>query len=165
MVGSLFLCLSLPALAAPPKPVAAQPSSATSKPAARQRANASHAKARHARRAAALERAGIRGSKAKRALEIIDRFESERRAGFEDLKRARSALASLIETNSSNESAYSSALRDLRRAADALRKVNLRELDALGKVLKPSELSRYIAEKAHSNQLRRRKARAPQSPS
>lgn len=128
--------LAAPAFAQPPAPRAPAAAKAKQPDPAR----------REARRVQALERAGVDAVRARRVAKILAGFDSQRSAARAEMKTHRQALRQLIASKSTDETAYRRALDGMRAAKAKLDSVQDRQVEAVAKVLKPSEQAKLLAQ-------------------
>jgi Spy/CpxP family protein refolding chaperone len=107
------------------------------------------------RRERLLRRAGIEGQTARRALETMKRFDTERGAAHQQQREAKRALGDLLRADSDDRDAYAKALADLRAAHESLRSLREKEWTALAGVLDPKQQAR-LAAAAHQGKQRHR---------
>lgn len=100
---------------------------------------------RDARRLAGLKAAGVDDARAQKALGTMKKFDAERKAVAESTRSSRQALKKLIQSKSSDENAYRTALSSLNAARKKMQGIQDRELAALGQILKPSEQAKLLA--------------------
>ncbi len=138
--------LAAPAFAAPP---------AKARHAATAKKRQANPQRRDQRRAKALKAAGVDDARAKKALATMKQFDAERKAVRESTKSARQAVRKLVQTKSTDENAYRTALTSLNAARKKLQSIQDREINALGQILKPSEQAKLLAIKVRGKRHQR----------
>ncbi|MDX2054253.1 MAG: hypothetical protein SFV15_17765 [Polyangiaceae bacterium] len=107
------------------------------------------------RRSQALEEAGITGPRAKQVLDATHSVDQERLDLMKKVMEKRRALQALLDGGSKDDAAFApliAALRTLERNVAALRD---RELDAMAKILKPSEIAKLLIARGWGDRGRR----------
>ena len=138
---------SLLAASALALPVLSSPSAAVAKPNAgahAKRSDPERAQARREHRLAALKQAGIDDARAKQVLATMERADAESKPIKDGLRTQRTELGRLVQNKSTDEAAYARALASMRSAKTKLAQIRDREVDAIGKILKPSEQAKLL---------------------
>jgi hypothetical protein len=104
-----------------------------------------------------LKAAGVDEARAQRALKTMERFDAERKKLQQDAQTHHAALNKLLATKSTDEQAYARELVAARSADKRLRDLRDRQTDALLKILKPSEVARFQAQRPHAAQAKKPK--------
>ena len=104
-----------------------------------------------------LRAAGVDDARAQRALKTMERFDAERKKLQQDAQTHRVALNKLLAAKSTDEQAYARELATSRAADKRLRDLHERQTDALLKILKPSEVARFQAQRPHAAQAKKGK--------
>jgi periplasmic protein CpxP/Spy len=125
---------------AAPAPAAAEPNAG----AHAKRSDPERAQARREHRSAKLKQAGIDDARAKQVLATMERADGERKPVMESLRAQGTELKRLVESKTTDEAAYSRALSSMRTSKTKLAQIRDRELDAVAKILKPSEQARLL---------------------
>lgn len=135
--------LSAPAFARPEgrpaKPPAAAQKKAPAKPAAKAKANKWEARVLEA-----LKSEGIDEARAKRVVEAIKKTRAAGKPVHEEMRTHRQALKQLVESSSTDESAYSKAIEGLKAGRKKLAELREQQVTELQKILKPSEQARVL---------------------
>ncbi len=140
--------LGLSLLAAPA--LARGPGGPSKAAAAHKGAHAKHAGQREARARQALKAAGVDEARINKVVETHKRFATERQAAREEMKKSRQALKALLDQNSTNESAYASALASMKASKKKMEAIRDREVAAVGQILKPSEQAKLLRSLHHA---------------
>jgi len=104
-----------------------------------------------------LKAAGVDEARAQRALKTMERFDAERKKLQQDAQTHHAALNKLLATKSTDEQAYARELVASRSADKRLRDLRDRQTDALLKILKPSEVARFQAQRPRAAQAKKPK--------
>ena len=133
--------LSAPALARPEgrpaKPPAAAQKKAPAKPAAK-------AAKWEARVIEALKSEGIDEARAKRVVETINKTRAAGKPVHEELRKHQQALKQLVQSSSTDESAYSKAIEGVKAGRKKLAELREQQVAEIQKILKPSEQARVL---------------------
>jgi alanine racemase len=93
-----------------------------------------------------MSRAGVDAARAERVLKTIHQFDQERSSAQKALRTHYQKLEELLSQNSTDENAYAAALKGLRDGRTQLQAIQNRQIDAVAKILKPSEQARLVRE-------------------
>jgi Spy/CpxP family protein refolding chaperone len=157
-------------------PAVAQPTNPNARPIQTQ--HQAQKGAKNQRGAAALRQAGVDEARIKKIETIREKYAEQRKKVREQAKPHRDQLKTLLEKNSTDESAYQSALDGLEKAKAKMESLRDRERAEIKKVLKPSEQAKLLAGKhraakrgkpgnkprARANSPRDQRADAPRGP-
>lgn len=108
---------------------------------------------------------GLDESKAGQVEKILDQHAKERKALQQERMRHQQKLKQLLQADSNDQKAYSTAISGFRTADKKLRALRDKEMDALAKVLTPKQQAQLaVAAKQVQRDIRQRMQRRPRRP-
>ena len=150
----------LPALArpAPAKTPAAAPARPSKAPAKSKPAD-KKANAREARVLEALQREGIDSARAKQVVAVMKKYRLERIKVNAGMQTHKASLRVLLESDSTDQDAYSKALDGLKDGRKQLQDITDRQMAEIQQILKPSEQAKVLKLLQRAKQNKQRKGR------
>lgn len=138
--------LAAPALAEarPNKPPAAAKAKAKAAKKGAAKGDEASAQKRDERIQKALEKQGVDSARAKQVVGVMNKYRAERKPVHEEMKKQREALRALLDSNSTDEAAYTRAIDGIEAGRKKLAGIQEKQVSEIRGILKPSEQAKVL---------------------